>query len=142
MAEAKSAAEYATILAQRQAARAKERADSLEADAALLGPRPKSRTPEEWAHLKAGARRMARARDVAFLRSFLSSHSFRPEDIATVLFDLGILKTIVFECREGFVRLILRGRQVSRLQAGAAGLRAVVRPLPALRPAHPAPFDP
>lgn len=61
-----------------------------------------SRSPEEWAALKEGARRKARDRDMIYLRGLLQSHSFRPQELATVLSDLGLLKLIIFKCREGF----------------------------------------
>ena len=106
-------AEYATVLALRQAARAVERADKLSSKlAAEVGPRPSSRTPEEWSRLKSAALRKARERDMGYLHGVLTTHSFRAEDICTVLADFemptstsektSLLHMIIFKCKEGF----------------------------------------
>ena len=100
--DAQTEAEKELILAERKVARAKTTAEKLAARVNEIGPRPKSYSCEEWATVKADARRKARSRDCAYLRGLLDSHAFRPADIATVLNEKGLLHSIIFQCQEGF----------------------------------------
>lgn len=96
-------AEYLSVLSAHQAERAKAKsAEAARRVEELGGHRNRSRSPEEWAALKEGALRVARHREMIYLRGLLESHGFRAEELATVLSDLGMLKTIIFQCREGF----------------------------------------
>ena len=82
------------------------------------------RGPEEWALLKANASRLAAMRERNALRGFFRSHKWRFVDLAFVLKELGFLRAIMFETKEGFTLYMGEVRKLhTRLEQHDYGIR-------------------
>ena len=88
-------AEYALMLALRREERAKAAAAKLEQQKADAVPLPASRTEEEWATLRDGARWKAAQRDRDYLRYMFNGHAFRMNDLACVLAEFNLLDKLM-----------------------------------------------
>ena len=94
-AEAKlSDADYLLHLSGKREARAKERTAPLGARLEVVAPPTADRTADEWALLSREARWKAHQREQERVDSFLSSHNYCAEDLATVLDKRGMLLQI------------------------------------------------
>lgn len=80
--------EWAAKLTARREERAKAQVSALSEKLKTVAPATCHRSPEEWASLKGWARYKAAQREVAHIKSFLSSHDWRAEDIAKALSDM------------------------------------------------------
>lgn len=91
------------LLANRQAEKAEQKArDSQAKLAKIIACHPTiDRSVDEWAALSRSAAYKAGQRERAYLRAFLKSHSWRPEDIASALSAEGLLEPL-FDTRDGF----------------------------------------
>ena len=89
-----SDADYLLHLSGKREARAKEKNLSLEARLAVMAPPTADRTADEWASLSREARWKAHQREQERVDSFLSSHNYCAEDLATVLEKRGMLLQI------------------------------------------------
>ena len=87
--------------AERREARAKGKAEELQAKLDRLAPPTKDRTVDEWAALSDNARYVASLRERDHLLAFLTSHSWRHLDVADVLQTLGWVRPL-FDCRPFF----------------------------------------
>lgn len=96
-------AKQGQLLAQRQAEKAEKQArESKEKLAKIAACHPTTdRSVDEWAALGRCATYKAGQRERGYLRAFLQSHSWRPEDIAGALSAEGLLEPL-FDTREGF----------------------------------------
>jgi len=84
-------AAYEVMLAQRQASRAKVRADHLKRRLGKCIAPHEDRTADEWAKLSSEAQRKAITRRRSYLKGIFSSHEWSMADVAHVLADLGRL---------------------------------------------------
>jgi hypothetical protein len=84
-------AAYEVMLAQRQASRAKVRADHLKQRLGKCIAPHEDRTADEWAKLSSEAQRKAITRRRSYLKGIFSSHEWSMADVAHVLADLGRL---------------------------------------------------
>jgi hypothetical protein len=99
--QAADVAEHIRKLESAKVERATRKAERLEAKLKKLAPAPGNRTVDEWAAMSATTARKAHERERAYLRGILTSHPFRPEDVATVLGEVGMVRPL-FRTREIF----------------------------------------
>ena len=87
-------ADYLLHLSGKREARGKEKNESLKAKLAVVAPPTADRTADEWASLSREARWKTHQREQDRFDSFLGSHDYCAEDLATVLDKRGMLLQI------------------------------------------------
>ena len=89
------------FLAEKREARAKAMVANLTAKVADIAPPTRERTADEWAALSRDVKYKAHQREQEHFDSFLSSHAYSPEKLATVLSKHSLLEKL-FDTHAGF----------------------------------------
>lgn len=92
--EAQSLSEYQSMLLKRQVERAQSKAGKLEARLNEVTPIAADRSSDDWAALRADARRKAAQVERDAIRGFLQPHSWRAVDLAAVLDEQLLLEKL------------------------------------------------
>ena len=96
-----SDADYVRVILEAKLARAEasaaEKQAKLRTQRAELLKGPANRTVDEWATLGREAEYKAAQRERRYLSQFISSHGFRPKDIAASLDELNLVEAIFSE---------------------------------------------